>query len=77
MPFALAAAISSACRFLIFSRFTEKDDDYFTARFTAPARGIKFWALQYLPYVEVTEPEWLREEIIASMKQNMYNVITE
>ena len=55
-------------------QITEKDDDYFTARFTAPARGIKFWALQYLPYVEVTEPEWLREEIISSVKQNMYGV---
>lgn len=34
--------------------------------------GIKFWALQYLPYVEVLEPVWLREEIVESIRENRY-----
>lgn len=38
----------------------------------APPRGVKFWALQYLPYAEVLEPEWLRNEIIESVRQNQY-----
>ena len=38
----------------------------------APPRGVKFWALQYLPYAEVLEPEWLRDEIIESVRQNRY-----
>ena len=38
----------------------ERDENTFTASFTAPPRGVKFWALQYLPYVEVMEPAWLR-----------------
>ena len=29
---------------------------------------MKFWALQYGPYVEVLEPEELREEIKESVK---------
>lgn len=38
----------------------------------APPRGVKFWALQYLPYAEVLEPEWLKEEIIDSVRHNRY-----
>ena len=30
--------------------------------------AMKFWALQYGPYVEVLEPETLREEIKESVK---------
>ena len=40
--------------------------------FTAPPRGIKFWALQYLPYVELLQPLWLRDEIIESIGKNKY-----
>ena len=50
----------------------ERDENTFTASFTAPPRGVKFWALQYLPYVEVMEPAWLREEIIDSLGKNKY-----
>ena len=50
----------------------ERDENTFTASFTAPPRGVKFWALQYLPYVEVVEPAWLREEIIESLGKNRY-----
>lgn len=49
-----------------------RDADTFTACFAVPPRGIKFWALQYLPYVEVAEPAWLREEIINSIGRNRY-----
>ena len=50
----------------------ERDENTFTAGFTAPPRGVKFWALQYLPYVEVVEPKWLRGEIIESLGKNKY-----
>ena len=50
----------------------EHDENTFTASFTAPPRGVKFWALQYLPHVEVVEPAWLREEIIESLGKNKY-----
>ena len=50
----------------------ERDENTFTVSFTAPPRGVKFWALQYLPYVEVVEPAWLREEVIESLMQNRY-----
>lgn len=39
-----------------------------------PPSGIRFWALQYLPYTEVIEPTWLRDEIIESIKSNKYNI---
>lgn len=38
----------------------------------SPPRGIKFWALQYLPYVELLQPLWLRDEIIESIGKNKY-----
>ena len=50
----------------------ENDEQTFKVNFTAPAKGIKFWALQYLPYVEVLEPKWVREEIVDSVKANKY-----
>lgn len=50
----------------------EHDENTFTASFTAPPRGVKFWALQYLPYVEVVEPAWLRQKIIESLGKNKY-----
>ncbi len=52
----------------------DKDEHTFTARFTASPNGVQFWALQYLPYVEVTEPQWLRDSIIESIKSNPYKV---
>ena len=42
--------------------------------FKAPPKGVKFWALQYLPYVEVLEPVWLRNEVIESIGANRYSV---
>lgn len=49
--------------------FGEKE---FELTIKVPPRGVKFWALQYLPYAEVLEPIWLREEIIKSVRQNRY-----
>ena len=48
------------------------DEKTFELTIKAPPRGVKFWALQYLPYTEVLEPKWLREEIIESVRQNRY-----
>lgn len=50
----------------------ERDENTFAVSFTAPPRGVKFWALQYLPYVEVVEPAWLREDVIDSIRKNRY-----
>lgn len=50
----------------------EKEDGNLEANFTAPAQGIVFWGLQYLPYAEVIEPVWVREKIIESIKKNKY-----
>lgn len=56
---------------------SDLDEMHFTATFTAPPYGIKFWALQYLPFAEVTEPEWLRKEIIGSIMKNKYGIKIE
>ena len=50
----------------------EDEDDTVLITFTAPPQGIKFWALQYLPYVEVLQPVWLREQVIESVENNPY-----
>ena len=53
-------------------RISLNDDDTFNATITAAPKGVKFWALQYLPYSEVVSPQWLREEVIDSIKLNKY-----
>lgn len=53
------------------------DGERYVAKVTASPRGVKFWALQYLPYVEVTEPRWLREEIVESVRKSPYGQKTE
>lgn len=63
---------SSSGRFGSDVRITGDGEEHFTAAFTAPPRGIKFWALQYLPYVELLQPLWLRDEIIESIGKNKY-----
>ena len=42
----------------------EKAKDRISISFTAPPDGVKFWALQYLPYVEVLTPKSLRDAIM-------------
>ena len=53
-------------------RLSPKDENSFILKMSVPPHGIKFWALQYLPYAEVVEPKWLRDEIIESVKNNKY-----
>ena len=50
----------------------EVDEENLQICFTVSPNGVKFWALQYLPYVEVVSPQWLRDEIIESVKENPY-----
>lgn len=50
----------------------KSNGDKCSARIMASPRGIKFWALQYLPYVEVLTPRWLRDEIVSSIEQSPY-----
>ena len=50
----------------------ERDEQTFTAVLTTPPRGVHFWALQYLSFVEVAEPAWLRDEITESIAGNQY-----
>ncbi len=49
-----------------------KEDGKLEANFTAPAEGLVFWGLRYLPYAEIIEPVWVRERIIESIKKNKY-----
>lgn len=50
------------------------DVESFIVTTNVSPKGVKFWALQYLPYVEILSPEWLRNEIIESIKENKYNI---
>lgn len=59
-------------KFGIGVQLRECDENTVTVSFTAPPYGVQFWALQYLPYAEVTEPLWLREKIIESIQRNPY-----
>ena len=53
---------------------SDRIEDTFTAWFKVSPRGVKFWALQYLPYVEIVQPQWLRDEILESINANRYNL---
>lgn len=57
--------------------YKEKGTDRLMGKITAPTAGIRLWALQYLPYVEIMEPKQLREEIIGAMKRNRYGIKCE
>lgn len=50
----------------------EREDGELEVSFMAPAQGLVFWGLQYLSYVEVIEPVWVREKIIESINTNKY-----
>lgn len=49
-----------------------EENDRYIAKIEATAIGMRIWALQYLPYVEILKPQWLREEIKEILKNNMY-----
>ena len=44
-------------------RITEQNGDTVTVRVTCNEKAMRFWALQYGPYVEILAPESLRETI--------------
>ena len=44
-------------------KILEKDDGSMIVRLTCNERAMRFWALQYGPYVEVLEPESLRNQL--------------
>ncbi len=44
-------------------KILEKDDGAMIVRLTCNERAMRFWALQYGPYVEVLEPESLRNQL--------------
>lgn len=50
------------------------NENEFELTVKVPPRGVKFWALQFLPYAEVLEPKWLRDEIVESVRANKYDV---
>lgn len=50
----------------------KEDDEFFIANFKAPTKGIVYWALQFLEYVEVIEPKNIRYEIIRIIDNNIY-----
>lgn len=44
-------------------RISEKCDDFIVARIRCNYSALRFWALQYGPYVEILSPEKLREQL--------------
>ena len=48
-------------------RITEQTEDEVTVRVTCNEKAMRFWALQYGPYVEILAPESLREQIKADI----------
>ena len=56
-------------------RIERENDDMFLATVKMAPYGILFWALQYLPYVEVLTPKWLRDEVIGSINRNPYSEV--
>lgn len=51
----------------------KNDDGRLKITVRASLMGMKYWALQYLEYVEVITPEELRNDIIQSICVNRYN----
>ena len=51
----------------------ESDDGRLKITVKASLMGMKYWALQYLEFVEVVGPENLRREIVESLHNNRYN----
>lgn len=53
-------------------KIQEQDGGSFIAEFMASPNGVRYWALQYLQYVEVLAPQHLRKEVIAILRKNKY-----
>ena len=50
-------------------RVEKISDDRIRARITCNEQAMRYWALQYGPYVEVTKPESLRKQIIEDINE--------
>ncbi len=50
-------------------RIIEKDDDSICIRVTCNQEALKYWALQYGPYVEIIEPQVLRNRILSDINE--------
>jgi len=50
----------------------ENDDGRLKITLKASLMGMRYWALQYLQYVEVVKPTTLRNELIGLIKNNLY-----
>lgn len=55
-------------------RLEDDGDNYMFAIFMASPEGIKYWALSFLKYVEVLEPQSLRDEISEIIMSNPYKI---
>ena len=51
----------------------ENDDGRLKITVKASLMGMKYWALQYLEYVEVINPLTLRDSVLRLIQYNMYN----
>ena len=52
--------------------FIIDEGDTVQVTFSAPPRGIRYWALQYVTSVEIITPTWLREEVMEDISNNKY-----
>ncbi len=50
-------------------RIMEKDDDSIIIKVTCNQEALRYWALQYGPYVEIIEPGDLRDLLIADINE--------
>ncbi len=54
------------------TKFHIIDNEHFKINVRVAPLGVKFWALQFLQYCEVTKPQWLRTELTELMLNNKY-----
>ena len=50
-------------------------DEHFIVTLRVAPWGVKYWALQYLSFVEVLSPAWLRNKVIESVQNNPYTEV--
>lgn len=50
----------------------KENEETFVATIMVAPVGVHFWALQYLPYIEILSPQWLRDGIVESIEKNPY-----
>ncbi len=57
-------------------KIVERSDNYIDIRVVCNVEAMRYWALQYGPYVEVIEPECLRKKVIGDIEE-MYQKYIE